>query len=229
MPVSTAERGIVGMSRYKKTERERLSAGSFFSALCLVIFIISGAVVLVLNCRWLYYLDITLLGIENETGMNAAQIRANYDALISYNAVWFRGELVFPTLPMSENAEVHFREVKRIFDLLQIMFAVSGIASLISVITMKRRGKRKYLRIAGILTLIIPVVLGVLAVIDWQRFFVTFHKIAFQNDYWLFDPAEDPIILQLPDMFFFHCAAAILLLVCGGGVICLLAGRRKRS
>ena len=216
------------MSRYKKMEREKVSAGSLLSALCLVMFIFSAAVVVVLNFRLLYYLDITLLGIENETGMNAAQIKANYDALISYNALWFRGELVFPSLPMSESAAIHFREVKRIFDLIQIIFALSGIASLISIIIMKRRGKRKYLRIAGILTLIIPLILGILAAVDWQHFFVTFHKIAFNNDYWLFDPSTDPIILQLPDMFFFHCAAAILLLVCGGGLICLLAGRKKQ-
>lgn len=221
-------KGMDNMSRYRRMERERVSAGSILAALFLVAFIFSASVVLVLNFRWLYYLDITLLGIENETGMNAAQIRANYDALISYNALWFRGGLVFPTLPMSENAAVHFREVKRIFDLIQIIFAFSAIASLVSIIIMKRRGKRKYLRIAGALTLIIPVILGALAAVDWQHFFVAFHKIAFNNDYWLFDPSTDPIILQLPDMFFFHCAAVILLLVFGGGLICLLAGRKKQ-
>ena len=217
------------MSRYKKKERERMTGGSIVSALCLVTFIFTASVVLVLNFRWLYYLDITLLGIESETGMTAEQIRANYDALISYNVLWFRGELVFPTLPMSENAAIHFREVKRIFDVIQAAFALSGIASVISVIIMKKRGKRKYLRIAGVLTLIIPVILGALAAVDWQRFFITFHKLAFNNDYWLFDPATDPIILQLPDMFFFHCAAAILMLVFAGGGICLLAGRNRRN
>ena len=53
-------------------------AGNLLLALALTVFIISAAVVLVLNSKWLYYIDIFLLGLEKRSGMSADTISANY-------------------------------------------------------------------------------------------------------------------------------------------------------
>lgn len=198
------------------------------AGVCLTVFLFTLAAVLILNARWLYELDIRWLDLEGASGMQAEDILANYHALINYNQVWFRGELVFPTLPMSREAAIHFQEVKRIFDVIQITCFVTGLASLFLVIRQRQRGVRIHFRIAGILSIVIPAILGALVAIDWERFFVTFHRVFFRNDYWLFDPVTDPVILILPDTFFLQCAAGILVIILAGAVMFLILGRTRQ-
>ena len=118
--------------------------------------ILTGSVVLVLNLRPLYRLDISRFGLEEVSGLSADRIKANYDVLIDYNLLWHREPLVFPDLPMSETARIHFEEVKRIFDLFQAVFLAAGAASL--VILIRQRGRnRSWLKITGILAIVFPV------------------------------------------------------------------------
>ena len=216
------------MSRYRK--RKKYPGGwTAAAAICLTLFLFSLAVVLVLNAKWLYYLDVTYLGVDKEAGMSIAEIKENYDALIRYNQVWFRGTLSFPSLPMSREAGIHFAEVKRIFDGIQILCVLSFFLSLFFGIRSLRRGSRAFLRTAGVLTLAIPSVLGILVLFFWDRFFILFHQLVFRNTYWLFDPVTDPVILILPDTYFLHCAIGIVLVILLGSLLCFLAaGRRRR-
>ena len=64
--------------------------------------------------------------------------------------------------------------------------------------------------------------------VNWDWAFVTFHHIAFDNDYWIFDPATDPVYNILPDTFFLHCALLILAGVVLGSVVCGLVYRKLR-
>ena len=70
-------------------------------ALALTLFIISAAVVVTLNFRPLYYLDVDLLHIAETSGLPRAEILANYNTLIDYTSISGTKELVFPTLAMS--------------------------------------------------------------------------------------------------------------------------------
>lgn len=216
--------------RYEQEYDDRREGGIFSlaAALCLMLFIISSAVVLTLNARWLYLMDISLLHIDMSSGMTTQKILENYDALIRYNQIWQRGVLVFPSLAMSHSGAVHFAEVKRIFDIIQLLCAVTGIISLVNIIRGIRSGRKRYLRTAGILTIVLPLVLGLLLALNWDRFFIGFHKLVFRNDYWLFDPATDPVITILPDEYFMHCAIMILVLVALGAALCLWKSRRSR-
>ena len=217
------------MAERKRLPRER-KQGNILLALVLTLFIFTAAVVLVLNFKWLYYIDITILGLEEKSGMTVKEIRANYDALIQYNQFWFHGDLKFPTLFMPETGRIHFQEVKRIFTAVQYLCMGSRIASLIGIIRHARSRRLGYLKIAGILTFAIPLLLGALAAVSWERFFVVFHRIFFRNDYWLFDSRTDPVILILPDAYFLHCALLILLLIVLGGLFCFwIYGKRKRA
>ncbi len=63
------------------------------------------------------------------------------------------------------------------------------------------------------ITLALPLLLALACAISWEATFVTFHKLFFNNDYWIFDSSTDPIITVLPDGFFLHCAIAIFVLV----------------
>ena len=199
---------------------------TILSAIVLTIFIISLSVVLVLNCRVLYYHDIKALGIEQLCGRSAEEIKQNYDALISYNSLFYRGALEFPTLSMSDEAAIHFADVKRIFDMVQIICIMSGIGTIAVVILNRKWRMWDYFRMAGILTLAVPTVLSTFMAMSWSKFFVVFHQILFRNDFWLFDPATDPIILMLPDRYFMHCALAILGCIVVGSLLCFFINRR---
>jgi len=185
-------------------------------------FILSLSVVLVLNLRTIYYFDIRSQQLERQTGLSEDQIRENYDALIDYNLIT-KGvkTLEFPDFPMSEHGKIHFAEVKRIFVFFQYLCVFSGIIMLVSLF--KKLPKKDYgsLKLMSILTAVVPVVLGVLAATNWNAFFIRFHELFFDNNYWIFDPNTDPVIRILPDVFFFHCAAVILLFLAVG---CILSG-----
>ncbi|MCD8105641.1 MAG: TIGR01906 family membrane protein [Lachnospiraceae bacterium] len=198
----------------------RSRIGDLFLGLVGFLFLVCLSVVLVLNLRCIYYFDIDYLDLEAETGYSEELIRENYDALIDYNLL-FKGvnDLEFPDFPMSDEAEIHFKEVKRIFIAIQILCMVSGAAVL--VLLFRKLPRREYggLKLISLLTFVVPIILGICAVWDWDSFFVRFHELFFQNDYWLFDPITDPVILILPDMFFAHCAAAILIFLLLGGIL----------
>lgn len=53
------------------------------------------------------------------------------------------------------------------------------------------------------------VLLGLACVIDFNAVFVQFHHIFFDNDLWLFDPAEDYMIRMLPEGLFYDMVMRI--------------------
>ena len=198
-------------------------------ALALTLFIISAAVVVTLNFRPLYYLDVDLLHIAETSGLPRAEILENYNTLIDYNSIFGTKELVFPTLAMSETGCIHFEEVKNVFAFFEITLIVSGVLVLAGVIYRHFKKNPGYLLLSGILTVALPLVLGILIALNWQTVFILFHKIVFRNDYWIFDAATDPVITILPDAFFMHCALLILALVVLGSVVCLLLYRHFKK
>ena len=198
-------------------------------ALALTLFIISAAVVVTLNFRPLYYLDVDLLHIAETSGLPRAEILENYKTLIDYNSIFGTKELVFPTLAMSETGCIHFEEVKNVFAFFEITLIVSGVLVLAGVIYRHFKKNPGYLLLSGILTVALPLVLGILIALNWQTVFILFHKIVFRNDYWIFDAATDPVITILPDAFFMHCALLILALVVLGSVVCLLLYRHFKK
>ena len=211
--------------RKKKTS----FAVNLFWALMIALFIISFAVVFVLHFRPMYYMDIRLLKLESASGVPADAIRRDYDSIIHYLSFWNRQPLTLSTFAMSEHGRIHFADCKRIFDVVQILCIVTGILTLISYIQHRHGGNSRYLRMAGILTIAIPSVLGALALWKWDVVFETFHRVLFRNNYWLFDVSQDPIIQVLPDAFFFQCAIVIFAIILLGGPICIVRAHRRKS
>lgn len=201
-----------------------LTPENLIFSIFLMLWIISLAVVLTLNFRPLYYFDVDYLGICASSGLDEEVIRRNYDVLIDYNGIFSQEELEFPDLPMSESGRIHFQEVKNIFVGLQWILIVDSVICAVLLIRHIRRKSYAFLKLTGIITVVIPAVLGALIALNWNWVFVTFHHIAFDNDYWIFDEVTDPVITMLPDTFFMHCALMILALVMLGAAACLAAG-----
>lgn len=212
-----------------RKKRQSSGVGSnILLAIVLTTFVFTLAVVLILNFKWLYYIDIALLGIEEYSGMSVASIKEHYDVLIRYNQFWFTGDLQFPALPMSVTGRIHFQEVKVIFTVIQILCVCTFVASVIGIIKKVRRRQVGYFKIAGLLSLAIPTVLGLSALLWWDEFFIIFHNVFFRNNYWLFDSKTDPVILMLPDAYFLHCAVGILLLIFMASMLFLKIDKKQR-
>ena len=203
----------------------KIKALSILLSLILTLALISLAVVLTLACKPLYYLDIHALHIPETTGYTISEIKANYDAVIDYSLSFGNAPLKFPTFPMSEDGRIHFEEVKNIFNLFKYMSIFGTLAAAAGILRQRRKQSYGYLKLTAILTVALPAVLGTTVALNWDWAFVTFHELAFNNDYWLFDPATDPVINILPDAYFLHCAVMILVLVILGSIICGLIYR----
>jgi len=186
------------------------------------LFILSFSVVFILNFRPLYYHDMKTQNLSERYQMPEEEIRANYDTLITYNNLFHREELTFPSMPMSESGKIHFEEVKVIFDAIQLLLLATTISFWPLAIHTLRRKEVSFLKWIPILAGIVVTIILYWAIIDWEGLFITFHQIVFRNDYWLFDPYTDPIINFLPDIFFFHCLVGIILcmvLLLGGCLV----------
>ena len=198
----------------------------YLYALINSLMIISGSVILGLNIRFLYYFNIPKIQAMNEE-YSGGLIRSNYDILIDYLNPFYRGKLQLDGLAMSTQGEFHFYEVKVIFDLVYILFAVTLVLSLLIYFRQRKEKELGYMKKAAILTFIIPVILGIPFIVDFSRAFVIFHEIAFSNDYWIFDPRIDPVIKILPEWFFMYAAFLILILMLLFAVLFYTIGSRS--
>lgn len=204
----------------------KIKAWSILLSLILTLTLISLAVVLTLACKPLYYLDIHALHIPETTGYTISEIKVNYDAVIDYSLSFGKAPLEFPTFPMSEGGRIHFEEVKNIFNLFKYMAIFGTLTGATGILRQRRKQSYGYLKLTAILTVALPAVIGATVALNWDWTFFMFHELAFNNDYWLFDPATDPVINILPDAYFLHCAVMILVLVILGSLICGLIYRR---
>lgn len=199
-----------------------LKVKQLITAISLALCLISLSVILTLNFRPLYQWEMKWSNLAEKTGVSEEIILSNYDALIEYNSVLYTEELQFPTLPMSESGKIHFEEVKNIFVFFQAVLFPVTLAIVVLGAWLLRKEIPQYLKWAAYFMIGIPAVLGTLIGLYWDKVFVLFHKLMFNNDYWIFDYRTDPIILFLPDSYFMHCAIMILVLVVFSSVVCLL-------
>jgi integral membrane protein (TIGR01906 family) len=183
---------------------------SIISGLITAVFIICAAVTITLNCRALYEADIENYRLVETTGMPKEEILDNYQAMIDYNNLGGPDTLSFPTLSMSEGGRIHFEEVRTIFYTIEYAMIVCGAVTVFALIFTCRRKLYAYRLWTGIFTIALPAAVGLMAAVSWDSFFVFFHHVMFNNDYWIFDSATDPVITILPDGYFLHCVIMII-------------------
>lgn len=198
-------------------------------ALILTLCVISFAVIVTVFCKQLYYFDIDYLQITKNTGLSKELIKKNYDVLIQYQSLFFRGELQLPDFIMSANGRIHFEEVKRIFVLLQITFGVTGVISAVMIYQNIKAKEYRFLPLTSFFSISIPLILGFFVSLDFDKAFVIFHQIVFRNDYWIFDYHTDPVITILPESFFMHCFIMIVMIVIVISMILYFIYRKKRN
>ncbi|WP_028044516.1 TIGR01906 family membrane protein [Candidatus Stoquefichus massiliensis] len=197
-------------------------------ALLLTICIICLAVIVTVFFKQLYYFDIDYLHIAKNTGLSKEVIKQNYDILIQYQSIFYQGTLNMPNFVMSTTGRIHFEEVKRVFEVIQITFVVTGVISGIMIYQNLKQKEYRFLQLTSFFSVGIPAILGFFVALDFDKAFVIFHNIVFRNNYWIFDYTTDPVITILPESFFMHCFMMIIIIVIVISVIMYWIYKKKR-
>ncbi|MEE2521643.1 TIGR01906 family membrane protein [Pseudarthrobacter sp. J75] len=128
----------------------------------------------------------------------------------------------------------HMADVKLVF-----LSALAGgflliVLSIVAMAYLKRRstgGIRRGLFAGSIVTLVLILGLGTLAVLGWQQFFTDFHRLFFASGTWTF-ALEDTLIRLFPGQFWVDAGIVIGALVLLAGVVTLVLTwptRRRRG
>ena len=185
---------------------------NFIGYLSIFLFILAFGIAFIINFTPLYSFEISYLNIEKMVGLPKSILVENYKILINYlNVPWIK-ELSMPNFPSSENGLFHFYEVKKLFQLDYIVLLISGIITFF-FIQSKRKGKVWEMIMPLKMMAVLPIIGLFFISINFNKLFVTFHEVFFNNDAWIFDARTDPIILALPEEFFMHCFIAVFLIL----------------
>ena len=200
---------------------------SVLASVAVGVAILGTSVTVVLAARFSY--PWFSAGRYNSHQLTMAQMQANYDRIIEYSLFPWVRELHLETLPMSDAGAQHFAEAKDIFQL----FVQGGLLALVVAVVLgswlwRRHRSTGFLTAGAIIALVTPLMLAVPLAIDFDRAFVVFHEIAFDNELWIFDPRTDPIIDYLPEALFMRNAFAILVVMIVLSVAAIMVGRRLR-
>ena len=200
---------------------------SVLASVAVGVAILGTSVTVVLAARFSY--PWFSAGRYNSHQLTMAQMQANYDRIIEYSLFPWVRELHLETLPMSDAGAQHFAEAKDIFQL----FVQGGLLALVVAVVLgswlwRRHRSTGFLTAGAIIALATPLMLAVPLAIDFDRAFVVFHEIAFDNERWIFDPRTDPIIDYLPEALFMRNAFAILVVMIVLSVAAIMVGRRLR-
>ncbi len=182
-------------------------------SVCISIVIIVGVINFTVGFKQLYYFDIDYLNISELSGLSTDDIKLNYDYLIDYNLNKNVSEFELPTLKSSPEGKIHFEEVRNIFQNINKLAKLLMVVSLVGIILSVKNKNRKILKTTSITLIIMPLVLAVPILLNFEKSFIIFHKLLFRNDYWIFNPDLDPVINMLPEEFFFHAGMMILILI----------------
>ncbi len=197
---------------------------SVLYALILALFIVSLSIAVPIYCRPFYYAHVEALDLPSASGYSAEQIRVAYDAVLDYLTQTGKPFSV-GEMPYSADGAAHFADCKVLFRLNTVVLTVSAVGLILLWLWRKvgnrpryRIGRYSAARCAAIAAVLVPLLVAVLATLNFEEAFEVFHALLFPGkDNWRFSPIADPIILALPVEFFMNCSLLI------GGCIVMLA------
>lgn len=202
----------------------------------LLILMITFSIGLPIYFRPFYYLHINGLDMVENTRWSYEVIKEAYDEVLDFlvlNRPFGTGELRY-----SSEGQSHFEDCKILFDLNFYCLLSSFIVSTVIIVLhkFKKIEIQRYFKFnpifySSIIAILIPLVVGILASIDFDKAFEVFHTIFFPGkDNWLFDPRTDQIILVMPQEFFRNCAILIgssLLIITITSIVISIIKRNK--
>jgi integral membrane protein (TIGR01906 family) len=150
-------------------------------------------------------------GFTREDRLTYAPYALNY--LLNGEGIEYLADLEFPdgTGLYNANELRHMRDVKAVTQFAFSGAVVVGIIAIIAALYLQHStqgGLRRALFYGALFTLALVATIIVLAVVNWEFFFVTFHQLFFQSGTWYF-PTSDTLIRLFPEQFWFDAALVI--------------------
>lgn len=182
--------------------------------ICLLIFTFSISLPIII--RGFYFAHINPLNLPKESGFSKTEIKEAYNEVLDYLTLPNK-EFSIGVMKYSPEGKAHFEDCKILFSINFILLIISLVVVLSFLIIGKRNKNRKYMIgkrsasfYSGVVCIFIPVILGGLASLNFDKAFEIFHNIFFPGkENWIFDSYTDEIINVLPQEFFMNCAILI--------------------
>ena len=231
----------------ESTKRILIITARWLFILCLPALLLTASIGFAVNNQWLYEYGFDKYNVGQATGLADSELENAASGLIDYfNSNKDSIEITIikdgQSFTLFNQKEVaHLKDVKGLIWLDYWVLLGTGVYVLVYAVVSLcwlARECRRRLATAVIngsgLTIVLILLLGLLALLDFDRFFLQFHLISFTNDLWQLDPTKDYLIMLFPQGFWYDatlfCAvltvamAAILAGVAGGY---LLITRRR--
>ena len=214
---------------------------SILFVIAIVILTLTVSIGLPIYIRPFYYAHVYSLDMAEMWGIDVSdeEIIEAYDEVLDFLTLEGK-EFGTGVFPFSEEGKGHFEDCKVLFDLNRNALIVS-LVIVVTLLVLNKIGKIKLSRprgyslgfYAGIGTLSLCVLLGVLIASNFAVAFRIFHQIFFPGKTnWMFNPYKDPIVLFMPQKFFMNCAILIGASIVTISTVLILAGiigRRKTN
>ena len=174
------------------------------------------------------------LDLVESTGFTKNVIITAYNDMLNYLTLpW--AEFKTGALKYSSTGAQHFKDVKVLFNLNAGVLVASAIVVVVlnelnkkGVITFVKFKNRSAYFYSGVINVLLPLVIGVFALIDFETAFYVFHYIFFPGkSNWIFNPYTDQIITILPIEFFASCAVLIGVALIVISLIYIIIDRKK--
>ncbi|MGL5615363.1 MAG: TIGR01906 family membrane protein [Sarcina sp.] len=185
---------------------------TLFLSLFIFIFLIFINSLLVLNSTFIFKIYTYLNGTGAAVNLTPKEIFFDYSAIINYLQNPFSKELSFENFTISNFGQIHFFEVKRIFFFITVFIVIFSLI-LIYIYIKKRDFLKSSISKINYVSIFILSTLLIAFAVDFNWVFTLFHKILFNNDYWIFNSVTDSIINVLPESFFMINAIIILFIL----------------
>lgn len=159
-----------------------------------------------------YYLNsYEKYNIVKDTNRTMEDLEGITEQLINYLKDKGGVELLKPHY--NEREILHMEDVKGLFNMARTIKYIGLLISGFTIIYFFKKGEYKFLQKTLTIGLfsnhIIFLLITMLAMTDFNKYFTYFHEIFFTNDLWLLDPRTDLLIQMLPEDFFITMAKKI--------------------
>ncbi len=136
--------------------------------------------------------------------LTRGQVQTDYWRLLAYLELPWVRHLQLQSIPITAQALIHFRDVRHLLLIGELVSGVSLVITIWLVHKQKRQGQLWRLLLPLKWSLYLIVMLAWLPLINFSADFVAMHRVLFTNHDWLFSPQRDPIILLMPEQFFWR-------------------------
>ena len=197
----------------------------FFFAFLSFILLICTNIIILFNTKFLFKYFSSKNNLAQSLNIPFETLVSEYEKIILYLRNPLITKLSFNHFTLSNNGQQHFLEVK--FILTYLFMIASSIAIFLifylvykkffySKTILNQKTKTNLLickNYFNSILLTILLILGTFIIIDFDNLFIGFHKLFFNNDFWIFNVTTDSIITILPQNYFMLCTIFILIML----------------